>query len=233
MTHNLLKEHKEGDTVLVRVLDIDGAKKMLDLQEIVSHKRNWNKKDYLKNKVDKYKLNGSMLLDAKVLLQKEEYVLVELANQPKIIGFVGLQGVAVGEMVKNLTLQSRLQEGRVLFKAASGQGRKDSLVVLNDNSQTEKGDSLLARVTKIQSNNVFVQVSRNVMGRIHKSYQADRTYALEEKVQVEVLEQGKKKQGVQWLELVDSQRTDKDAIQAAYTQLQSTIICQKVKAVVP
>lgn len=127
--------------------------------------------------------------------------------------------MAVGDVVKNLTLKSRLSEGRVVFKGVSGQGRKDSLGALNDNSQTEKGDSVMARVTKIQSNNVFVQVSRNVMGRIHKSYQADRTYTLEEKVQVEVLEQGKKKQGVQWLELVDSQREDKEAIQAAYSQL--------------
>lgn len=90
MSHNQLGEHKEGDEVLLRVLDIDAAKKMLDLQEVVSQKRNWNKKDYLKVKVDKYKLNSSMLLDGKVVLQKEEYVMVQLVNQPKIIGFVGV-----------------------------------------------------------------------------------------------------------------------------------------------
>jgi len=100
--------------VLVRVLDIDASKKMLDLQEVTSHKRNWNKKDYLKNKVDKYKIGGAMQLDAKVLLQKEEYSVVQLANQPKILGFVGVSAVP-GQVLKNLTLKARLAEGRVLF----------------------------------------------------------------------------------------------------------------------
>jgi predicted RNA-binding protein with RPS1 domain len=68
MTHNLLDTHKEGDIVTTRVLDIDSNKNMIDLQEVVSHKRNWNKKDYLKVKVDKYKINGKMLLDGRVVL---------------------------------------------------------------------------------------------------------------------------------------------------------------------
>lgn len=117
LQHNCLtKDQKKKEEVMVcRVLDIDTDKQVIDLQEVKSHSRNYNKTDYLVNKMNKYKLNEKdRQWDAKVVLQKEQYCVVELVNQPKVVGFLGLQKV-VGEIVKGIQVKEKLGNSRTVF----------------------------------------------------------------------------------------------------------------------
>lgn len=70
-----------------------------------THERNLNNKDYLVNKMKKYKLNEKgRQWDGKVVLQKEKYSVLELVNQPKVVVFIGLKK-EVGEILKGMEMK--------------------------------------------------------------------------------------------------------------------------------
>ena len=50
---------------------------------------------------------------------------------------------------------------------------------------------------------------------------------------MEVLERGDSKQGVQWLEVMDSEREDKEALRSAYAELQKgSVVGRQVEGIV-
>lgn len=44
------------------------------------------------------------------------------------------------------------------------------MIGLNENSKIETGELVIGKVTKVQSNNVFLQITKKVMARMHKVY---------------------------------------------------------------